>query len=170
MKMGLVFGSTTGNTEDAAEAILEHFHGHISESINVDGFALETLTGFDVLLIGVPTWDIGELQESWDYAVEQLEELSFAGTQIALFGDGDQSGYPDNFQDAMGLLRELFVARGAKANIGHWPAEGYDFDESKALINGKFCGLALDDLNQREQHDERISTWCGQVKSELGLS
>ncbi|MEM7649749.1 MAG: flavodoxin FldA, partial [Cyanobacteria bacterium P01_A01_bin.70] len=34
---------------------------------------------------------------------------------------------------------------------------------------GKFCGLALDDDNESDKTEERINTWCGQIKSAMGI-
>ncbi|MEO0439110.1 MAG: flavodoxin [Pseudomonadota bacterium] len=169
MKIGMVFGSTTGNTEDAAELIRAELAGRVEAVHNVQGMELQDMTQYDVLLVGIPTWDIGQLQEDWERRLMDVANLDFDGVQVAFFGDGDQFGYPDNFQDAMGIIRELFVACGAKADIGHWPAEDYDYQESKALINGKFVGLALDDLQQPEKSEERIQGWVSQVLEEVGV-
>ncbi len=170
MKIGLVFGSTTGNTHDIAESIQERLSSHIDECLDIDAVELDDLTKFDVLLVGIPTWDVGGLQDSWEYKIGEVEKLSFEGTQVAFFGEGDQSGYPENYQDAMGIVREVFVARGAKAEIGHWENDDYDFEESKALIGDKFCGLALDTLNQDDLTEERIEKWCVQLETELNLN
>ncbi len=32
--------------------------------------------------------------------------------------------------------------------IGAWPAEGYEYTNSRAIREGKFVGLALDEDNQ----------------------
>jgi len=53
--------------------------------------------------------------------------------------------------------------------VGYWPADGYDFTESKALRDGKFVGLALDEDNQSDLTDERIKAWVAQLKPEFGL-
>ena len=87
---------------------------------------------------------------------------------VAYFGDGDQYGYADNFQDAIGILEEKISQRGGKT-VGYWPTEGYDFEQSRALKNGKFVGLALDEGSQSELTDERIKTWVAQLKKEFGL-
>ena len=39
----------------------------------------------------------------------------------------------------------------------------------KAIRDGKFCGLALDDDNESDKSEDRIKTWCAQIKSEMGL-
>ena len=53
--------------------------------------------------------------------------------------------------------------------IGHWPTNGYEFDESKALTKDKqsFVGLGIDDDCQNELSDERLEQWCLQVSSEF---
>ncbi|MEM6486096.1 MAG: flavodoxin [Pseudomonadota bacterium] len=169
MKIGMVIGSTTGNTEDAAELIRAELAGRVEEVHNVQGMELEDMTQYDVLLVGIPTWDIGQLQEDWERRLMDVANLDFEEKQVAFFGDGDQFGYPDNFQDAMGILRELFMACGAKADIGHWPADDYDYQESRGVLNGKFVGLALDDLQQPEKSEERIRGWVSQLLKELGV-
>ncbi|MEM6954766.1 MAG: flavodoxin [Myxococcota bacterium] len=171
MNIALVYGSTTGKAEDAADAIEEHLGDHITQRFDIEEISVEALKAFDVILVGCSTWDIGELQNDWYHAVEKADgqPVRFEGTRVAFFGDGDQSGYPLNFQDALGILRDFFVQRGAVADLGHTSTEGYDFEASKGVIDDKFVGLALDDLNQGELNDERIEEWCAQLKSELQL-
>ncbi|MGB3512597.1 MAG: flavodoxin domain-containing protein [Microcoleaceae cyanobacterium] len=74
------------------------------------------------------------------------------------FRTGDQEGYPDNFQDAMGILEEKISSLSATI-IGDWSTDSYDYNESKAVKNGKFVGLAIDEDNQAELTQERIKKW-----------
>ncbi|NER30511.1 MAG: flavodoxin FldA, partial [Symploca sp. SIO1C4] len=74
----------------------------------------------------------------------------------------------DNFQDAMGILEEKISEQGG-TTVGHWSTDGYEFNESKAVKNGKFVGLPLDEDNQSELTEQRIKTWVGQLKSEFSL-
>ncbi|MFN9675593.1 MAG: flavodoxin FldA, partial [Microcystis sp.] len=53
--------------------------------------------------------------------------------------------------------------------VGYWPTDGYDFNESKALKNGKFVGLALDEDNQSDLTEQRIKTWVAGLKGEFGV-
>jgi len=94
--------------------------------------------------------------------------MNFKGKKVAYFGAGDQVGYADNFQDAMGILEAKISQLGGKT-VGQWPTTGYDFNESKALRNGQFVGLALDEDNQPELTAERIQKWTSQLKSAFGL-
>ncbi|NEP40098.1 MAG: flavodoxin FldA, partial [Okeania sp. SIO2H7] len=84
------------------------------------------------------------------------------------FGTGDQEGYPENFQDAIGILEEKISALGG-TTVGYWPTDGYEYEASLAVKNGKFVGLALDEDNQSEMSDDRIKKWVSQLKTEFGL-
>jgi len=75
----------------------------------------------------------------------RLDELDLTGKKVALYGLGDQVGYPEWFLDAMGYLHSKLLERGATA-VGYWPTDGYEFEGSKALTEdgSQFVGLALD--------------------------
>ncbi|BAZ20359.1 flavodoxin [Kalymmatonema gypsitolerans NIES-4073] len=53
---------------------------------------------------------------------------------------------------------------GGGTTAGFCSTDGYDFNESKALKNGKFVGLALDEDKQSDLTQERVKTWVVQVK------
>ncbi|WP_413165683.1 flavodoxin FldA [Capilliphycus salinus ALCB114379] len=168
-KIGLFFGTTTGKTETAAEMIQAEFGGEdIVEMYDIAEAELEQLQNYDCLIIGCPTWNIGELQSDWDGYFEELDNLDFTGKKVAYFGNGDQIGYPDNFQDAMGMLEEKISELGG-TTVGHWSVDGYEHETSKAVKNGKFVGLALDEDNQSELTDKRIKSWVEQLKTEFGI-
>jgi flavodoxin II len=85
-----------------------------------------------------------------------------------LFGLGDQIGYADWFQDALGMLHDEVIARQSKV-IGYWTNDDYQFTASKALTEDKSCfvGLSLDDENQYDLTDQRIADWCEQLIEEF---
>ncbi len=168
-KIGLFYGTQTGNTQSAAEEIQKAFGG--SSMIELHDMAdadLDELAEYDCLIIGCPTWNVGELQADWDGLYEDLESVDFSGKKVAYFGAGDQIGYADNFQDAMGILEEKISELGG-ITVGFWPVDGYDFSESKAVKDGKFVGLALDEDNQSELSSSRIRQWVTQLRSEFGV-
>ncbi len=166
-QVGLFYGTTTGKTESAAEMIRDA----LGDGVTMHDIAEAETSDFDeyeCLIIGCPTWNIGELQSDWEGLFEELDEVDFSGKTVAYFGTGDQVGYDENFQDAMGILEEKISERGGKT-VGYTTTDGYEFSESKALRDGKFCGLALDDDNQSDLSDERIKAWTAQIKSAFGL-
>jgi flavodoxin I len=167
-KIGLFYGTQTGNTEADAEKIQDAFGGDIVTLHPIYEADAATFEQYNLLIIGSPTWDIGQLQSDWESFFPELDEIDFSGKLVAYFGDGDQYGYADNFQDAMGILEEKISQRGGKT-VGYWPTDGYDFQESRAVKNGKFVGLALDSGGQSDLTDDRIQAWVGQLKTEFGL-
>ena len=167
MKIGLFYGSTTCYTEMASEKIRDCIGAELVDLHNIKEADITAMNQYDMLILGISTWDFGELQEDWEAVWEQLDGLSLEGKTVALFGLGDQEGYTEWFLDAMGMLHEKLLPTGAQF-VGYWPNEGYEFEASKALTeDGKlFVGLALDEDSQYELSDERITTWCEQILTE----
>jgi len=173
MKIGLFYGSTTCYTEMAAEKIQskldELFTTPVVEMFNIKDHGFDGMNEYDFLIFGISTWDFGELQEDWEAQWQDLETIDLTGKIVALYGMGDQEGYAEWFQDALGMLHEVAVAQGATP-IGYWPnGDDYDFIASKALTEDKshFVGLALDDEGQYDLSEQRINAWCEQVLTEL---
>jgi flavodoxin I len=98
----------------------------------------------------------------------QLNALDFTGKKVAIFGIGDQYNYPDNFLDAVGMLGEVLQRQGAEL-FGFWPVEGYEFAASKALVDGRFMGLGIDNIHQKKLTAARITQWVAQVIQEFAL-
>lgn len=163
-KIGIFFGSTTGNTESAASKIGKYLGG--VEVFNVGNTPLSQMDRYDVLILGSSTWGSGDLQDDWEPLLKDLSKMDFSGKRIAFFGSGDQVGYPDTFVDAMGILYAAVRKSNAQL-IGTWPAGDYDFNSSRALVDGQFVGLAIDDDNQDEMTDTRIRKWVDELKSEI---
>jgi flavodoxin II len=123
---------------------------------------------YPVLILGIPTWDFGEIQEDWDAVWPQLSGLNLSGKLIALYGMGDQLGYGEWFLDALGYLHDVLAPTGATF-IGRWPTKGYEFTSQKAVgSDGQhFVGLALDEVNQYDLSDGRLQQWCEQILHEM---
>ncbi|SIT07100.1 flavodoxin [Neptunomonas antarctica] len=163
-QIGIIYGSTTGNTERAAELIAERL-GSRAVLHNIADQGLDGIADYCVCIFGIPTWDYGELQEDWEEFWEELKCQNLKGTPCALFGLGDQIGYGEWFLDAMGLLHDVLRDGGAKI-YGQWPVDGYVFEASKALTDDGcfFVGLALDDDVQQGETQERVDRWLLQLQ------
>ncbi|WP_207063376.1 flavodoxin FldB [Motiliproteus sp. SC1-56] len=168
MKIALFYGSTTGNTEDVAEQIQRTLGLERVDLYDIADEPLSHASGYEHLIMGIPTWDYGEIQSEWEDIWDELDHLELSGKTVALFGLGDQIGYGEWFLDAMGLLHDKLVERGAKL-VGYWPVEGYTFEASKALTEDgtHFVGLAVDEDGQHELTEERVQRWCQQVLAEF---
>lgn len=161
--VGIIFGSSMGNTEDAAKAISACL-GVENEVLNVADITPSDLNKFSSLIIGSSTWNDGELQDDW--ANFDFDALDVGGKVVAIFGMGDSSSYSDAYCNAMGELYEKFVAKGAVI-VGSVSTDGYEFDDSNAVKDGKFVGLALDNDNQSDLTQSRIEAWVKEIKSHL---
>ena len=168
--IGLFYGSSTCYTEMAGEKIRKVLGEDRVDFFNINETPIITAQFYNYLIFGIPTWDYGELQEDWDDIWDDIDEVDFTGKKVAIYGLGDQVGYPEWFLDAMGYLHSKVVARGA-VPCGYWPRAGYEFEASKALTPDEqaFVGLALDDENEFDQTDARIQRWCDQIVREFGL-
>ncbi|MEA4906288.1 MAG: flavodoxin [Chloroflexi bacterium] len=172
-KIGLFYGSSTGNTASVARLIRQALLGHGVAQDNVSMFDVATtgaqgLAGYDALVLGVSTWDIGEIQYDWADAVEDLDGVDLSGKKVALFGLGDQFSYGDTFQDAMGILGAALEERGAQL-VGFTSTAGYDFEASRGVRDGQFIGLSLDEDNQPELTTGRVQAWVEQITTALEL-
>lgn len=166
--IGLFYGSTTCYTEMAAEKIQQELGEELVDVHNIKDVNLSLCEDYDVLIFGISTWDFGELQEDWESNWDQIKTLNLAGKTVAIFGLGDQLGYGDWFQDAVGMLHDELLLLNCDI-IGYWPNSGYEFAQSKALTEDKnyFVGLALDDENQFDLSEQRIEQWCAQLLEQL---
>lgn len=167
-KIGLFFGTTTGKTEYIAEMVQQAFGDDVLTMHNICEVEDSDFDEYDCLIIASPTWNIGELQSDWDGYFTELDNIEFSGKKVAYFGTGDQVGYADNFMDALGILEEKISELGG-TTVGYWSTDGYDFSESRAVQNGKFVGLAIDEDNQSELTESRVKSWVAQLKKEFGI-
>ena len=171
MSIGLFYGSTTSNTEAAAERIKEEFGDHISHCADILHSEPNELLRFDALILGISTWNIGELQDDWEDFLPKMTHLNLTGKKIALFGLGDSHIYADTFLDAMGLLWNELKNLGSRDLIGIYPSEGYTFTKSKGMYDDRhFLGLGLDEENESELHEIRIKSWTEILKRDLGIA
>lgn len=104
MKIGLFYGSSTCYTEMAAEKIREILGEELVDLHNLKDVDPVKMEEYDILILGIPTWDFGEIQEDWEAIWDKLPTLDLNGKIIAMYGMGDQLGYGEWFLDALGML------------------------------------------------------------------
>lgn len=166
-KIGIFFGSSTGNTEAIAYK-LQHLLGEdLTETHNVETAEQVDLERYPYLIFGTSTWGLGELQDDWESFLEIIDKTDLSNKKVALFGLGDQEIYPDSFSDAIGKVFERI--EGKTTIVGSWPTSGYSFEESVALKNNEFVGLILDVDNQSSLNDSRLTAWVEILKREFSI-
>ncbi|HAT1611431.1 TPA: flavodoxin [Raoultella planticola] len=169
--IGIFFGTDTGKTRKIAKMIHKQLGELADAPVNINRTTQEDFMAYPVLLLGTPTLGDGQLpgleagceNESWSEFISRLDDASLSGKTVALFGLGDQRGYPDNFVSGMRPLHDALRSRGAQM-IGNWPNEGYEFSSSSALEGECFVGLVLDQDNQFDQTEARLASWLEEIK------
>lgn len=168
-KIGIFYGSTTGNTEEVANELMALFadKGEV-EVVDISQCDASSFTDCDLVLLGTSTWGAGELQDDWQTFIDSTDGVELNGKKVALFGLGDQFGYPDNFVDGMKYIHDFAKSCGGEM-VGNWPIDGYEYDESLAEAEGEFIGLVIDNDNQSNMTDARVAEWVEQVISQSGI-
>ena len=83
LKIGLFYGSTTCYTEMAAEKIQAQLNNMFDEQVvdlhNIKDVSLSQTAQYDILILGISTWDFGELQEDWESSWDEVHQLPLSG-------------------------------------------------------------------------------------------
>jgi flavodoxin I len=178
-KIGIFFGTESGTTRLIAKRIAKALtrrlgEGVVAKPLNVNRIEPEDLGAFEALILGTPTYGDGVLpgqpngtkESSWAEFLPRLAGQDLSGIRVALYGLGDQETYPKHFLDAMSDLHACFAGLGAEM-LGSWPVEGYAFERSRAVRDGRFLGLALDQHLQHLLTDQRIEAWLDDLAPRL---
>ncbi len=166
-KVGVFFGTDTGNTRRIAKDIATALGSAIAaKPVNVRNATADDMLAYDILILGTPTYGDGQLPglstgnatSSWEEFLPTLAGRDFTGKKVAIYGLGNQKSYPLEFVDAMYYVYEQFRQCGATL-IGAWDTDGYNFQASKAVVDNRFVGLALDQENQKDLTPARLKAW-----------
>lgn len=162
----IVYGSTTGNCESVANRIADALGVASASVVSASELTPGLINENSNLILGSSTWGSGDLQDEWYDAIDVIKSSDLSGKTVAVFGCGDSSGFSTTFCDAMFAIYEAAKTAGAHM-VGATSTDGYTFDESVSVVDGKFVGLAIDEDNESDKTDERIAAWVEAIKSEL---
>ena len=168
----VVYATLFGTTARVAELVAAELGALLGEDVPALDLAHadpSSLTGYELLVLGTPTWNVGQLPPDLELRLPGLEALDLRGRALALFGTGDQAGYPDTFLDTVGIVAERLRRTGARP-VGRWPADGYGFTASLALDGAELLGLGVDEDNEPELTAGRVRDWVARVVAEAGLA
>lgn len=174
-KVGIFFGTETGTTRLVAKKLHKMFGTDLADKpVNVNRIKPEELLQYDALILGTPSYGVGDipglsagcLERNWEEFLAEFGEPDLSGKRIAMFGLGAQERYAERFASSLIMLFKVFEGLGAEM-IGEWPVEGYTFDHSASVVDGKFVGLVIDQRTQGMHTDDRLKAWVEQVKPQL---
>lgn len=161
-KVAIFYGSSGGNTKSVAKMIAKELDGDMFDVANAKP---EKIAEYQNIIFGTSTWYDGELQDDWIGFLPKIESLDFSDKTLAFFGLGDQDGYGAEFLNGMGTLYESFKDKATI--VGSFPLDGFSFEDSTAVVNGSFVGLAIDVDNQDDLTKQRVKSWCEEIKTKF---
>lgn len=172
-KIGFFFGTETGTTRLVAKKMHKKLGDEICDKpINVNRITPADLLAYDALILGTPSYGIGEIpgngisgcfEPNWgEFLAQMPAQPDLSGKRIAFFGLGAQERYADRFCSSLFALYSRFKDWGADI-VGDWPTDGYTFEQSAAVVDGRFVGLVIDQRTQGMFTDERMDAWLAQV-------
>lgn len=168
--IGIFYGTCGGTTKIVADALADAFELDDGDVINIeeDYDEMEQLLSYDILFLGSSTWGQGDVQHGWVDILMEItsDKIDFSGKKVAFFGAGDSKKHSEHFVSALGKMYKIFSFAGAKV-IGFVPVDEYIFESSLAVIDGKFCGLPIDEHNESGKTKGRIDAWIETLKSEV---
>ncbi|MDE5421456.1 flavodoxin FldA [Ancylomarina sp. DW003] len=168
-KIGLFYGPTEGNVEKVAKLVAGKIENvDLVKVKDVDANAFDT---YDNIILGISTlgkhtWSSDNEGNDWDQFLPKMNGIDLKGKKVAIFGLGDHIAYADFFVDAMGELFEVVGKTGATV-IGSVSDEGYEFNESRAFVDGKFVGLPIDEDFEEDMTEERVDNWLKIILPEM---
>lgn len=174
--IGIFFGTETGTTRLVAKKI----HARLGEAVaakplNVNRTPPTQFLAHDALILGTPSYGVGQmpghsagcLESNWEEFLATLPPgSSLRGKRVALFGLGAQERYAERFASSLRRLYDVCVDLGAEM-VGAWPTEGYSFEHSAAVLDGRFVGLVIDQRTQGMHTEARLDAWVALVKPQL---
>jgi len=170
-KTAVFYGPVGGSTENVARRLVDLIGSDICDLVPVldaTGDDLKEYRNiiFGIATIGNETWHSEPVKSGWFTFINELESADLSGKVIALFGLGDHIRYPDHFVDAMGELYRIISGKGVEP-VGKVDTTGYEFNDSLAVIGGKFVGLPIDEVFESDLTDERIREWVSEIIKEF---
>lgn len=172
-QIGIFFGTETGTTRLVAKKIQARLGDAIAaKPVNVNRIEPAQLLAYDALILGTPSYGVGQipghsagcLESNWEeFLAKMPADVSLRGRRIALFGLGAQERYAERFASSLRRLHDVLQGWGAEI-VGAWSTEGYSFEQSASVVDGRFVGLVIDQRTQGMLTEARLDAWVAQVR------
>jgi len=172
-KIAIFYGPVGGAVNRVADKIKDAIGEDKVEMVAVKDATVADIEKYEKIIFGLSTvgkdtWDSSYSRNDWGKFLPEIAKTSYDGKTVAVFGLGDHVTYAHGFVDHIGLLGKELMKKGAVL-VGPVDTEGYEFEESDAVVDGKFIGLPLDEDFEPELTDERVAAWLDQIKPDFGF-
>ena len=163
-KIAILYGTSGGNTEMVAKSVQALFDGE-ADLYNVESVRLDDIKPYKYLILGTSTTGIGDLQDDWDSFLPSFAKADLSDKVVAIFALGDSASYSSSFAESMKIIYDAIA--GKTTIVGSVADEGYIYDDSMAVVDGRWVGLPIDEDNEYDQTDARIEAWVAELKEEF---
>jgi len=172
-KTAIFFGPLKGAVNRVANKLKETIGEDKVVMIPVNTATVADIEKYDKIIFGMSTvgkdtWDSTYSNNDWAKFLPEIGKTKYDGKTVAIFGLGDHVTYAATFVDHIAVLARELMKNGAVLT-GQVSTDGYEFDESEAVVDGKFLGLPIDEDFEPELTDERVEKWVKQISSEFGF-
>ncbi len=163
-KIAILYGSSGGNVESVAKQIQDLFDGN-ADLYNVESVSINEIKDYPYYVVATSTTGIGDLQDDWEGFLPSFAQMDFSGKKVAILALGDSASYSTSFAESMKVVYDE-ISDMAEI-VGQVPDEGYTYDDSTAVIDGMWVGLPIDEDNEYDMTEERLTKWVEALKEEF---
>ena len=160
--IGIFYATLTKTTVGVVDEIEFFLKKDDFKTFNVKN-GVKEIENFENLILVTPTYQVGEAHSAWMNNLKKLEEIDFTGKLVGL---GNQYAFGESFCGGIRHLYDVITKKGAKV-VGFTSIDGYHYEETEIIEDGKFIGLALDEENQASLTPKRIGDWVEAIKKEF---
>lgn len=170
-KIAIFYGPAGGSVNRVADLIKDAIGAELVEMVQVKEATVADIEKYDKLIFGLSTvgkdtWNSDYYNNDWGKFFSEVGKTSYTYKKVAIFGLGDHVTYPQAFVDHIGVLGKELISKGAKLS-GKVSTEGYEFEESEAVVDGVFLGLPIDEDFEPELTEERIGKWIELIRTDF---
>jgi len=170
-KIAIFFGPLNGSVHRIAKLVASKIGEDKVDLVHIAAASATDLEKYNRIIFGISTigkdtWQQKFDNNDWSKFFPVVTSFDFTGKRIAIFGLGDHITYAYHFVDSMGLLGKAIRKQGGEL-FGATGTEGYTFQDSEAISEGKFIGLPVDEDFESELTEERVTVWVNSLLQEF---
>ncbi len=169
-QIGIFYAPSGGSVHKVARLIKQKLSEYKPDLYVISEVAPLKLLDYQNLILvcstlGRNTWEM-EQKDPWSSFIPKMLRIRLDGRRVAIVGLGDHVSYPNNFVDGMGILGQTIEEIEGHL-IGMTETRDYIFNDSRALREGKFIGLPLDEDYEADKTEDRVDNWLKRIWPEL---
>ncbi|WP_297596097.1 flavodoxin [uncultured Cetobacterium sp.] len=155
-KIGVFYSSSRGKSEFTAQLVKEFY----SEKCEIYTILnnVDRVKEFKKLIFIIPTYGCGVSHEDWNKNLEELSKIDFKDREVGLIGRGNQGFFAATFIDGIRPIYDIVIKNNGIIK-GFTETTDYSFVKSRAVIEDKFIGLALDEMFMLKETKEKLEEW-----------